>query len=112
MKIKILALFLLGAIVLTGCSIFHPVKPQEALKHPLGTDSLKVGMTKEQVKSLLGEPDSIAPLERSADILSTERQEWVYDARYSDLPVKADYLGKSMTLIFDGDNLVSYDSTK
>lgn len=99
------------AVFLTGCAIIHPIKPEETLTHPLGTDSLKVGMTKEQVKSLLGEPDVITPLERSQDMLSTEREEWVYQGRYSDLPLHADYFGKTLHLIFDGNNLTSYKST-
>jgi len=78
----------------------------------LGTDSLKIGMTKEQVKSIVGDPDTIIPLERTKDMLSTAREEWVYNGRYTNVPLKADYFGKSMHLIFDGDNLTDYKSSK
>ena len=90
----------------------HPFKPEQVLTNPLGTDSLKIGMTKEQVKSLLGEPDTINPIESSKDVLKTVREEWVYQGRYTDVPVKVDYFGKTLILSFDGDNLTSYKSNK
>jgi len=111
MKAIIISIMVL-AVSLTGCAIFQPIQPEKALTNPLGTDSLKIGMTKEQVKSLLGEPDTVIPLGRTKDVLSTEREEWVYQGRYSDLPLGADYFGKTMHLIFDGNNLTSYKSTK
>lgn len=109
---KITIAIILAAIFLTGCAITNPVKPEQVLANPLGTDSLKTGMTKEQVKSILGEPDTVTPIERSGDILGTHREEWIYQGRYSDLPVKADYFGKTLRLVFDGNNLASYESSK
>ncbi len=112
MKVLVFLILAAMAFSLTSCAIIHPVKPQEAFEHPLGTDSLKIGMTKEQVRDLLGEPDVITPLDRSADMLSTERQEWVYHPRYSNLPVGADYFGKGLSLTFDGNNLTGFTSQK
>jgi hypothetical protein len=109
---KILSLIAAAMFFLAGCAIFQPIKPEEALTHPLGTDSLKIGMTKEQVRSLLGEPDSVMPLEKSKDLLSTDREEWVYRSRYSNQPLNADYFGKNMHLTFDGNNLTSYKNTE
>lgn len=112
MKIKLAAGGFLALSLLAGCAIFQPVKPEQALTKPLGTDSLKIGMTKEQVKSLLGEPDAVVPQPRSKDMLSTEREQWIYHGRYSDLPLGADYFGKTLELDFDGNNLMSYKSAK
>ena len=109
---KMISLIAAAMFFLAGCAIFQPIKPEEALTHPLGTDSLKVGMTKDQVRSLLGEPDHIAPLEKSKDMLGTEREEWVYRSRYSNQPLNADYFGKNMHLIFDGNNLTGYKNTE
>lgn len=110
MKPKTIAVILTTALFLTGCAIFQPVKPEETITHPLGTDSLKIGMTKNEVKSILGEPDAINPIGRTKDMLNTQREEWVYKARYSDIPLKADYFGKTLHLVFDGNNLTSYKS--
>ena len=112
MRTKSILIMLIVVPLLLGCAITQPIRPQEALIHPLGTDSLKIGMTKEQVKVLLGEPDTITPVERSKDILGTEREEWIYHGRYSDLPVNADYFGKTLYLIFEGNNLTSYKGSK
>jgi len=112
MKSKMILSLIIILFSLTGCAIFQPIKHQEALTHPLGTDSLKIGMTKEQVKSLLGEPDVINPLARSNDLLNSEREEWIYNSRYPNQPLNADYFGKSMYLIFDGNNLTSYKNAK
>ena len=109
---KISVIIILTAIFLTGCAVMNPVKPEQVLTNPLGTDSLKTGMTKEQVKSILGEPDAVTPIGRSGDMLGTQKEEWVYHGRYSDIPLKADYFGKTLRLIFDGNNLASYESSK
>lgn len=112
MKIKISLIIVSLALFLTGCAIMHPFKPEQVLTSPLGTDSLKIGMTKEQVKELFGEPDAINPIGRSQDMLSTAREEWVYRGQYTDSPIKADYFGKTLILTFDGNNLTSYKSSK
>jgi outer membrane protein assembly factor BamE (lipoprotein component of BamABCDE complex) len=108
---KIIPVVLMVMFFLTGCAIINPLKPQQMLTNPLGTDSLKIGMTKEQVKSLLGEPDSVNTMESSKDVLKTQREEWTYQGRYADMPIKADYFGKTLILIFDGDNLTKYKNS-
>lgn len=99
---------------LMGCALFHSTKPGETIiTHPLGTDSIKIGMTKDQVKSLIGEPDAIvSKKDRAKDILSANIEEWTYRSHYSDVPLKADYFGKTMTLTFDGENLSSYKDSE
>ena len=78
----------------------------------IGTDSIKIGMTKEQVKSIIGDPDTAAPKGSTKDVLRSNMEEWTYKGRYTDMPFKADYFGKNLILTCDGDNLVSYKSTE
>ena len=55
-----LNIFLMLALLasLSGCAEIHPFEtPSEVLKHPLGTDPIRLGMTKEEVKGLWGQPD-------------------------------------------------------
>ncbi|OIO80668.1 MAG: hypothetical protein COZ98_02400 [Candidatus Omnitrophica bacterium CG_4_8_14_3_um_filter_43_15] len=113
MKMKVIVMVLMIIFLSTaGCSIFKPFTPGKVISNPLGTDSLKVGMTKDQVKSILGDPDSVSSLPRTKDILSTACEEWIYQGRYTDMPLKTDYLGKTLILTFDGENLVSYRNVK
>lgn len=95
-------------ILLLGCAEIKPPSPGEVLKKPFGPGLLKTGMTKEQVRSLYGEPDVIIPGEPSPDILGTAREEWIYKALYSKLPVGAGYLSTTKHLFFDGENLTSW----
>lgn len=98
--------FTIAAIFLSGCAEINLFEaPSEVLKHPLGTDPIKVGMSKDEVASIWGEPDQINAL-KSADEWQTPREEWVYKGRYSKIPVDRGYLFKSKYLIFDGNNLV------
>jgi len=113
MKIRPLAIILIIITVfLTGCTLFKPVNPEKVLTNPIGTDSIKVGMTKDQVRSLLGDPDSIVSRGRTKDVLSSDLEEWTYRGRYTNMPVKADYFGKNLVLNFDGDNLTNFKSTQ
>jgi len=114
MKIKILAIILVIMVIpAAGCALFHSTKPGDTIiTHPLGTDSVKIGMSKEQVKSIMGSPDAVVYKGTTKDILSSQLEEWTYKARYNEMPLKADYFGKTMILTFDGDNLTSYRSEK
>ncbi len=52
------ALILMSMIIfISGCAEVDIPTPQDVLKHPLGTESVKRGMSKDQVKDLWGEPD-------------------------------------------------------
>lgn len=114
MRIKITAIILTVMFLsVAGCALFHSTNPGETIiTHPIGTDSIKVGMTKEQVKSLIGEPDAVVYKGRTKDILSSGIEEWTYRSRYSDMPLKADFFGKTLILTFDGENLSSYKNTE
>ncbi len=93
---------------IVGCAGIEEITPapQEILKRPLGTDSVKVGMTKDEVRSLWGEPDQINYV-KNENRWAGEREEWVYKGKYETLPVDAGYLFKTKKLYFDGENLTN-----
>ena len=101
MKIIIVPLLLL--VFITGCAEIDIPSPRDVLKRPLGTDSVKVGMAKDQVKELWGDPDYVNYEE--AEGSNRAREVWVYKGRYSSVPVDAGYLSKTRHLYFDGNNL-------
>lgn len=90
---------------LAGCSGVQSSETDDILKQPLGSGGLFAGMSKSQVKEKYGEPDI------KGNVLSPEwnspREEWVYRARYSVLPVNAGYLSEDLYLYFDGNNLTN-----
>lgn len=91
----------------TGCAEINFFEaPGEILKHPLGSDLVKVGMTEEEVVSLWGKPSQINVLEPT-DEWQTPRKEWVYRGRYSKVPLEQGYLFKTKYVTFDGNNVVS-----
>ena len=52
---------LMSALIFVfGCAEVDIPTPEDVLKHPLGTESVKRGMSKDQVKNLWGEPDEAA----------------------------------------------------
>jgi len=77
--------------------------PEKVLSSPLGTDMVKIGMTKNQVRSLWGEPDySKQEMDPASGRM---REAWVYKATYDSLPSNTGYLSKDRKLYFDGDSL-------
>ncbi|NQU73689.1 MAG: outer membrane protein assembly factor BamE [Candidatus Omnitrophica bacterium] len=99
---------LLSLVNMLGCAGIEPPTPKEILKHPFGMVPIKVGMTKDQVREELGEPDAIQDEGGSQDKGLTERQEWTYYSRVKNIPVNYGYFSKSLRLHFDGDNLTSF----
>jgi len=95
-----------GLLALTSCADVMPPTPQKIIQTPIGTSSVKIGMTKDQVVDLWGEPDAKRMVEES-DKWSGPREEWLYRGRYQGLPVDAGYLSKTKKLYFDGDNLTN-----
>ena len=94
-------------IVLLGCAEITPPSPIEILKHPLGTGLLKLGMSKEEVISIWGEPDDI--IDRGTDEWGLERERWVYRARYPKIPIDAGLIKKSKQLYFEGNVLTKWE---
>ncbi len=94
-------------IFISGCAEVDIPTPQDVLKHPLGTESVKRGMSKDQVRDLWGEPDEATyeEIEKTGTVRS--REVWTYKGRYSALPVDAGYLSKTKYLYFDGNSLTT-----
>ena len=102
-KFFLIAVLCLG---LTGCADVTPPTPIGIIKRPLGTDSVKIGMTQDEVREIWGDPDRINYVQ-DAEKWGGERMEWVYLGRYSVIPVDAGYLSKTKKLYFDGENLTN-----
>ncbi len=92
-------------VCLFGCAGIDAPTPESVLKNPTGSGSLYVGMMKEEVISLYGEPDSKQTV--SSDEWKEPREEWVYRGRYPVLPISPGYLSKDLYLYFDGENLTN-----
>ncbi len=104
---KIIAALSIVILSLAGCAEINLFDaPKEVMKHPLGTDPLKIGMSKNEVKSIWGNPDQVTGLQPS-DEWNTPKEEWVYIGRYSKIPLDKSYMFKTKYLIFDGEHLVS-----
>ena len=97
-------LFLAIIPLICGCNTLTIPSPDEIIRKPLGTESVRIGMTKYQVESLWGKPDQINTVENKQK-LSTPREVWTYNAHYGSIPVDAGYLSKTQKLYFDGENL-------
>ncbi|MDO8524872.1 MAG: hypothetical protein Q7S07_00085 [Candidatus Omnitrophota bacterium] len=95
---------LTSALILCGCSAIIIPNPEDVVKHPFGTESIKVGMTKEQVEALWGKPNQIKTSEENEKWRGT-REVWIYRAQYASIPVDAGYLSSTKKLYFDGNNL-------
>ena len=65
-------LFCIGVVtffvfaLLSGCAEIKPPTPEEIMREPLGQSPLRIGMSKEKVKSMWGEPDVIRNLGSNA----------------------------------------------
>lgn len=105
-KYGILILLFAIAISVAGCAEINPFEaPSEVIKHPLGTESIKAGSTKEEVIRDWGKPDIINKL-GAQDQTGTLREEWVYKARqHTGIPIDSGYLSKNKYLYFDGNHL-------
>ncbi len=93
-----------GLVILPGCAAIEVPNPEEIVKHPLGTEAIKIGMSKHEVESLWGKPDQIQTVENK-EKWAGPREMWLYPAQYGSIPVDAGYLSKTKKLYFDGDNL-------
>jgi len=102
----LMCVIIIGAVFFSGCAGIEPPMPDEVLSHPLGTSSVKIGMTKQQVEQLWGAPNQVNLIENK-EKWKGPREEWVYRGQYSSIPIDADYLSKTKRLYFDGNNLTS-----
>lgn len=104
------AYFLLLTTILMGCAEIKPPGPKEIMRQPLGESPLRVGMTKEKIKSLWGKPDIVRVL--GSDAQGMMKEEWIYRGRYPNLPINIDFLSETQSLLFDGDHLVKFEHHK
>lgn len=108
-KINLILILPVFTITLFGCAITSTIPtPSEIVSTPLGTESIKLGMSKEKVESLWGKPDTIT-MEEGKDSFHNGREVWFYRAApYGGIvpPINAGYLSSARRLYFDGNNLV------
>ncbi|MFH1791816.1 MAG: hypothetical protein ABH885_07545 [Candidatus Omnitrophota bacterium] len=103
---KLIAVMLLFVFA-AGCSAIVLPNPETVINKPLGTESVKIGMTKDQVRSIWGDPDNVDT--EGSDKDGDLREVWTYRARYASVPVDAGYLSKTKRLYFDGINLTKIE---
>lgn len=91
-----------------GCAEIDPFEASsEAIRHPLGQETIRVGMSKEEIISKWGEPDIVNILP-AKDASASQCEEWVYKAkRFAPVPLDAGYLNRNKYLSFDGNNLTT-----
>ena len=94
------------ALSLASCADIEVPTPGYILKRPIGTSSVKIGMSKDKVRELWGDPDQVNYVTDKKK-WGGEREEWVYSGRYASIPVDAGYLSKTKRLYFDGDSLTN-----
>ena len=95
------------ALVLGGCAEITPPTPQEVLESPFGKGPLRLGMTKDEVRSIWGDPDTIE--KKSEDQWGAVRELWTYEAKLQGIvPINVGYASKSKYLEFEGNNLVTF----
>lgn len=103
--IKLALLSCVCMVYVIGCAGIQPPDTDEILRHPLGTESVKLGMTKAEVESKWGKPDEVRMIE-DPKRWKDPREEWVYRPNIgSSIPVDAGFLSKTKRLCFDGNNL-------
>ncbi len=97
---------LIMVCIFSGCAEIDPFQtPGEVIRQPLGQESIRVGMSKEEVISKWGEPDLVNELS-AKDACGSREEEWVYKAkRITPVPLDSGYLHKNKYLYFDGNNL-------
>ena len=106
-----LILALMSILSLTGCADITLPTPKEIIQRPIGTDSVKIGMSRNEVKEIWGVPDQVNQVE-DKELWGGQRTEWVYRGRYSAVPVDAGFLSRTKKLYFDGDNLTNIVDVK
>ncbi|MCX5686004.1 MAG: hypothetical protein NTW09_00820 [Candidatus Omnitrophica bacterium] len=103
---KIMVYAVIFALASTyGCSAIQVPDAEDVISHPLGTESIKIGMSKQQVESIWGRPNDVRMVENKEKWRGATREVWIYRAQYGSIPVDAGYLSKTKKLYFDGNNL-------
>jgi len=103
---------LLAAVIclfISGCAEIEPPGPEKILAPWSGVSPVRLGETKDSVRDKWGEPDEIRTL--GADDIGLAKEEWIYYARYPEIPIDLQNLSKSKYLIFTGTSLTGYRSS-
>jgi len=111
LKTFIIYILIVFPVLLAGCADIQLPTPQEVIKHPIGTESVKVGMTKDNVRELWGGPDRITFVEIDEGTNARSREMWYYKSFVGIIPVDAGYLSKPKYLYFDGESLTNISET-
>ena len=92
-----------------GCADVRRPNLQEYLRHPwTSADDLRVGLSKEAVRTQWGEPAQRRVLQ--VDQWGATTEEWIYPGAIAALPVQYMYLSRTRHLIFEGDILVRWSA--
>ncbi|MBN1794549.1 MAG: hypothetical protein JW844_06240 [Candidatus Omnitrophica bacterium] len=98
-----LCLFISGA----GCTSGIKTDEEVSIRVPFrGEAHLRLGMDKEEVRMVWGEPDEVTVL--GYNEIGRMKEEWFYFGRIPEIPVNYQYFSKNKYLYFDGNNLVSF----
>lgn len=92
-------------LVVSGCADVEIPSAKEMIKNPLGSGSVKIGMIKAQVVEIYGDPSIKGTV--TSGKWNEPREEWIYRADISALPVGAGHLSEDLYLYFDGENLTN-----
>ena len=113
-NVNTIMLFLATVLFLSlgGCTLVETIPtPEYIIQRPIGTSSVKIGMSKNEVTALWGKPDQINLVE-DKELWGGKREEWVYGATTSVIPIDAGYLSRTQKLYFDGENLTNIIEAK
>ncbi|MCX5715872.1 MAG: hypothetical protein NTV07_03240 [Candidatus Omnitrophica bacterium] len=96
------------ALTILGCAGMEPPMPDKLISHPLGSSPVGLGMSKDEVKDALGEPNSITYTGKTDSSGLTSGEVWLYNSWLKDMPINRANLSKTLRLTFDGNSLTSY----
>jgi len=109
--VKLFLAFILF-LSMSGCSLVETIPtPEYIIQRPIGTSSVKIGMTKDEVREIWGKPYQINFVE-DKEKWGGAREEWVYGAFTSGIPIDAGYLTRGQKLYFDGESLTNMVEAK
>lgn len=100
-------MFFFFITLMSACETLPVPTPKQIINNPLGTSSLKLGMSKEEVTAMWGRPNEV--IEKGSDELGSIIEEWIYYAKYPVVPIDYNYLSKTQVLTFSGNSLTKWE---
>lgn len=107
LQVVLICGLLIASVLFAGCAGIEPPTPEEIVKHPFGTPTLRIGMNKDQIIAGWGDPD--VKEYNDSGKWGNARERWIYYGRYKELPADVGYLSKTKILYFDGNNVVKIE---